>query len=871
MNKKLLLMGLVAPALITACTNDDFVENMGNTSLNGDMINTSDLNFVVTKGEGVDTKAIWDAVEGADGQYTYSFKWQKSNPNSVGLAYVGSATGVSGVTNYKFAVDSLQLADYKSLGKKVGEVTYTTGFYQIDQPLSGGQSGTNITEFYTKANGNSLTADDIVTSKSAKFKTTNDQIMRGYYVGYYPFDENFQDPGMIPVRTSKRLEIAKPAAGTTLEAANLEQVGENSFAYTAPTKLEPGSQVTYLNMQQLTSLLRLEISNTSDAELNIRTVILRTKGNDLFTIAGTLKNPSAAPAASNIDVKETSSTIAVAYPYVKGTPASTQLLEIANDEDGNVYFPILPGTFNTGLDVILINQEGKACEIEYNFKNATTSFASGRGYKFSVEVTKDTKFDKSFVTSESEFMEAWDAATKSSTSYTINLLGDVVIEDEDLSFEHAGKDVVVNASAGSKLVVKNSSINLPCTLASGTTTPNGQKLIINATTEFEGLTMYGVVELNGATTFKGGNQVGTTIANGDSKDAWGQLYINDEATIVKDAKINAVNSWGVIVGENATLTVDEGAEYNNLVAKYGGASGTTVYKSDLIIYGEMIVDGKLTDKGDTKIESGKLTINGSATNYNTVNGTDATIVVNGTYTNESSEGKGTGKAGAGNIKITTGTLSVGTTGKLYNKASLNCMGDFVNDGTFYDYVGSVYGGKPYTSNGTYACYVNSAARLAEAYTRLGIYAKDKTQKIILQEVNSSNTSYDLSSAAAKNVNFENEGNITISSTKTVTHKIMSFTVTGENKTVTFSDDMMISGSDEIVPLTINAKAKAVFTNDIEVKINGEIINNGTFDLQPASDEDNLPATVYSTEIDVTKGTWTNYPLVQPSEAFWTGW
>lgn len=864
MNKKLLLMGLVAPALITACTNDDFVENMGNTSLNGDMINTSDLNFVVTKGEGVDTKAIWDAVEGADGQYTYSFKWEKSNPNSVGLAYVGSATGVSGVTNYKFAVDSLQLADYKSLGKKVGEVTYTTGFYQISQELS------KIQEFYAKADGQALAATDIVTSESAKFKTTNDQIMRGYYVGYYPFDENFQDPGMIPVRTSKRLEIEKPADGTTLEVANLKQVGENSFAYTAPTKLEPGSQVTYLNMQQLTSLLRLEISNTSDAELNIRTVILRTKGNDLFTIAGTLKNPSAAPAASNIDVKETSSTIAVAYPYVKDTSASTQLLEIANDEDGNVYFPILPGTFNTGLDVILINQEGKACEIEYNFKNATTSFASGRGYKFSVEVTKDTKFDKSFVTSESEFMEAWDAATKSSTSYTINLLGDVVIEDEDLSFEHTGKDVVVNASAGSKLVVKNSSINLPCTLVSGTTTPNGQKLIINATTEFEGLTMYGVVELNGATTFKGVNQVGTTTANSDSKDAWGQLYINDEATIVKDAKINAVNSWGVIVGENATFTVDEGAEYNNLVAIYG-TTGPTVYKSDLIIYGEMIVDGKLTDKGDTKIESGKLTINGSATNYNTVNGTDATIVVNGTYTNESSEGKGTGKAGAGNIKITTGTLSVGTTGKLYNKASLNCMGDFVNDGTFYDYVGSVYGGKPYTSNGTYACYVNSAARLAEAYTRLGIYAKDKTQKIILQEVNSSNTSYDLSSAAAKNVNFENEGDITISSTKTVTHKIMSFTVTGENKTVTFSDDMMISGSDEIVPLTINAKAKAVFTNDIEVKINGEIINNGTFDLQPASDEDHLPATVYSTEIDVTKGTWTNYPLVQPSEAFWTGW
>ena len=866
MNKKLLLMGLVAPVLITACTNDDFVENMGNSSQNGDMINTSDLNFVVTKGEGVDTRAIWDAVEGADGQYTYGFKWEKSTPNAVGLAYVGSATGVSGVTNYKFAVDSLQLAGYKSLNKEVGGITYTTGFYQIDSQLS------EIQEFYTKANDQALTAADIVTSESAKFKTTNDQIMRGYYVGYYPFDEDFQDPGMIPVRTSKRLEIEKSAEETALEAANLKQVGENSFAYTAPTKLEPGSQVSYLNMRQLTSLLRLEISNTSDAELKIRTVILRTKGKDLFTIAGTLKNPAAAPAASNIDVKETSSTIAVAYPYVKDTPASTQLLTIDDEGKGNVYFPILPGTFNTGLDVILINQEGKACEIEYNFKNATISFASGRGYKFSVEVTKDTKFDKSFVTSESEFLEAWDAAKASTTSFTINLLGDVVIDNKELSFEDKdGKDVVVNASAGSKLVVKKSSIKLPCTVNEETLTPTGHKLVINATTEFEGLTMYGIVELNGATTFKGINKVGTTTANSDAKDAWGQLYINDEVTIVKDAKINAVNSWGVIVGENATLTVAEGAEYNNLVAIYGG--GSLAYKSDLIIYGEMIVDGVLTDKGDTKIESGKLTINGSATNYNTVNGTDATIVVNGTYTNEISEGTTTGKAGAGNIKITTGTLSVSSTGKLYNKASLNCMGDFVNDGTFYDYVGSVYGGKPYTSNGTYACYVNSATRLAEAYTRLGIYAKDKTQKIILQEVNSTSTSYDLSAEAAKYVNFENEGDITIISNLSVTHKIMSLTVTGtesEPATVTISDDLMISGGESIAPLTINEYATAKFKNNIAVKANGEIVNNGTFDLLNA-DYPNLPATVYCTKADVTKGTWTNYPLVTSSDVFWTGW
>ena len=871
MDKRLLLMGLIAPAFMVGCQND-LTEGMNNAAGGDNMMSTKDLNFVVTRGTDADTKALWDRIE--DGQnVTYQFKWEAETGDAldaVGLAYVGSATGAQGVTNYKFDVDSLQLADF---AVKSGNTTHITGFYQIGKSLS------DVQTYYTKANGTDLTQDDLGTSLSAKFKTVNDYIMRGYYVGYYPFDASYEDPGAIPVKGGKRMEIEYNASNNSnalLEKANLKVAGENSYAYTTPTQLEPGAQVTYLPMQQLTGLIRLNVNAAANYGDNtdpnkddyIKTVILRTQGNDLFTVGGTLKSPAAAPAASNINVTETVGVLTVAYPY-NGSNQNQNMILDENDgsNEFNAYFPVLPVTLNGGIDVILINKEGWACVLDYEFANGSTNIESGKAYTLSVTVDKNTKFDHRFVTSQAELQEAIDDAKQAAAHTTIELLGDVETDGLNVDDITAWRNgVTITGAAGSKLVLKDADF----ALHNATQAENWNAVFnIDVTTEIEGGTFEGTVNLDGETTFKGDVKVGH--ATSDSDFYPGLLNINADATIEKDAKLDAVYSYGITIAEGATLTVAEGAEFINNNWKFG--TGNAQYKSDLIIEGELIVDGTLTDMGDTQINGGTLTINGEATNQNNLTGTDAAIVVNGTWRNQAGDATAANKLiNNGYVNILSGTIDIAEEGNIYNEAELNCAGTFVNDGTFYDYVGSVYGGVPYTSNGTYAAYVNSEERLTEAYVRLNRYAAGKDQTIILQEVGTGTpaTSYDLTDKRAKTVDFQNEGDITLSTTvRDGIMKIKSLTV--NSGTVTLDSDLMIN-SDEAVTIkgAQNASATLTIENDIEVSANGKITNSeyGVFNLKRAESTTNLPATVYCKSVNATVGTWNNLPLIIADGSFW---
>lgn len=867
MDKRLLLMGLIAPAFMVGCQND-LTEGMNNAAGGDNMMSTKDLNFVVTRGTDADTKALWDRVENGT-NVSYQFKWEAESGDdldAVGLAYVGSTTGAQGVTNYKFQVDSLQLADFAV--KTEGQARWT-GFYQLEETAS------NLT-MYT-VDGQAVQDADLGTSASAKFKTTNDQIMRGYYVGYYPFDASYEDPGAIPVKGGKRMEIPYTSGlidNATLEAANLKYAGENSFAYTAPTKLEPGAQVTYLPMKQLTGLIRLNVStadnytqnNDPNYSANIKTVILRTQGNDLFTVGGTLKSPAAAPAASNINVTEQTGVLTVAYPYT-GTGSNEKSIYLPKETKGefNAYFPVLPTTLNGGIDVILINKDGWACVLDKEL-SGSANIESGKAYTLSVTVDKNTKFDHRFVTSQAELQDAIDDAKTATAHTTIELLGDV--ETDGLNVNEPTNSwkngVTITGAAGSKLVLKNADF----VLHNATETENWNAIFnIDVTTEIEGGKFEGTVNLNGETTFKGEVKVGHATSETDFYP--GLLNINANATIEKDATLDAVYSYGITIAKGATLTVAEGAEFVNNNWKFG----TAQYKSDLNIYGELIVDGTFTDKGDTKIEGGKLTINGEATNQNNLTGTNAAIVVNGTWRNKA--GETTGLTNNGYVNILSGTIDIAESGNIYNEAELNCAGAFVNDGTFYDYVGSVYGGVPYTSNGTYAAYVNSKERLTEAYVRLNRYAAGKDQTIILQEVASTGsgqsiTTYSLTDSRAKTVDFQNEGDIILAGERdSDIQKIKSLTV--NSGTVTLDGDLMIN-SDEAVNIkgTKDASAKLTINNNIEVSANGAITNSayGVFDLLRADDEEDLPATVYCKSVNATVGTWNNLPLIIADGSFW---
>ena len=156
---------MAASLALAGCSNEEFGYE-GNEVSKEDRISTKDLNLVFTKAD-AQTRAQWDETK----DNTLKFYWTDAKDNDgnvidkIGMVYTGQS-GTTGVTNYGFEVDSLQLASFK---KKDNQGRWT-GFYQIDEQLTAVQNA------YTTEEGNTLAQGDLGKSESAKFKTTNDYL-----------------------------------------------------------------------------------------------------------------------------------------------------------------------------------------------------------------------------------------------------------------------------------------------------------------------------------------------------------------------------------------------------------------------------------------------------------------------------------------------------------------------------------------------------------------------------------------------------------------------------------------------------------------------------------------------------------------------
>ncbi|MBP3668850.1 MAG: hypothetical protein J6J26_04695 [Bacteroides sp.] len=846
MKRKNLFYVMAASLAFTACADEEFATKT--QPIDNGMVDVEDIDMVFTKETGdTESRALW--TENAN--KSLSFNWEKGD--KIGLVYVGQG-GKVGLTNYEFESDSLQLPSYKA---KSGQTRWT-GFFQVNENISDVQTA------YTDKDGNTLAALPS-SSTSAKFATQYDAIMKGYYVTYHPYNTEYKNAGeAIPVTAPKRYNT--DANG----AAALDSVAKYTFSYSSPAEVKAGKQSTQFNLKNLTSVIRLRIANEANGanDTLVKSVVLRTKGNDMFTIKGSLVDPSAAASASNITVAADGQTSTLFADYKAGSylKLKKQQTVPATGSQGDtldVYFPILPVMFNeSAVEVIIIKQDNMACVVESNFKAAGQTLPAGSVVNLYAKVTADTKFDQSFVTTSDELQQTINACKAATTATTINLLGDVESTNLQMNDANTGWNkggVIINGSKGSKLILKGANINL----FNGDQNNAAASLTINAPVTIDGGNIAGNVTVDDATV-KGTVNVGSPSNNG-------HLTIAGDATIEKNGKITGTATGTVTIASGATLTVKEGAQYVN-------ANKLNINGTMTVAAGAEFEDSKNTAVGAT----GKLAVAGTATIASGSEMTCAggTIEVSGTLTNE------------GNIKVASGTLKL--TGKIYNKYSLNCAGTFENSGTFYDYVGSVYGGKPFTSDGIYACYVNSQNRLVEAVARLNLYAADKYQQVLLQPMVSG--AYDfgkIDAAKAAKLNVVNEVNSTATTTK-ITGEIYiggnytgcvavnSLTVNGYSVTVGQTTTNVVNtieiagninfagatiGTTAVAPITIGAQGKLVIPNNLTVKANGAIVNAGTFDLQNAAGTQ-LPATVYCTEADVTKGTWTNYPIITSSENFW---
>lgn len=873
MKRKNLFYVMAASLAFTACADEDFATSNAPT-LDGSKVAVEDLNLIFNRGgEGVGSRAAWTANEDSS---KYSFLWNDAE-DKIGLVYVGQG-GKVGLTNYEFRLDSLQLDSF--VVKSTSTYKDTTGFYALKET----NLQTWVNDRYAKGEDEAAyTAEDLGQSKVAKFRTDYDAIMKGHYVTYFPYNTAYQNAGeAIPVTAPKRYNATA--------AENLDSIGEYTFAYSKPAEVKAGKQATQFNLQPLTSIFRVKIANELETAKQLKSVVLRTKGNDAFIVKATLNDPSAEPSASNITAAADgkSSTIFVDYPT---TNLNIENKKAADKDTVDVFFPVLPTTFaSDGVEVILIDDQNMACILEAKFKAAGQTLPAGWVGNLNVTLAKGTKFDQSFVTDATELQDAITKAKTAATATTINLLGDIKSENLDMN-DGTGwkKGVTINAATGSTLTLKNPRIamynpNINADNYNAATDPYAT-LTINVPLVIEGGTIAGKVIVDDVT-MKDSIAVGYALGTYGSENCYyGQLIVKGDATVEKNAKLYSWYAFdkGITIEEGASLTVKEGGLFVNNNFCYNEPS-KNYYKSDLYINGTVTVDEKATfvDKGDTHVgATGKLVINGTAENYNQLNVAGGTVEVAGTLNNNAAVTTTTvaeGYTKAGNIKISTGKLTLAATGKIFNRASLNCMGTFENNGTFNDYVGSVYGGTPFTSDGVYACYVNSQQRLLEAVTRLNIYAAGKYQQIVLQtgtyQLN------EIDAAKALTLNIVNEGDVTLNNNSDNNNKpykvatINSLKVTGKNAVVTIPAKKSINfagaavGTTTVNPVTIEKDAKLVISNNLTVKANGAIANEGTFDLKEATTITDIPATVYCTSADVTKGVWTNYPIVTASTNFW---
>lgn len=896
MRSKYLFYAMAASLALAGCSNEEFGYE-GNEVSKEDRISAQDLNLVFTKAD-AQTRAQWDETK----DNTLKFYWTDKS-DAIGMVYTGQG-GTVGLTNYNFVAESLKFDETQVELKaedQLDEDKATDLFYPISD--NGTYSITLGSGDYVNYKQVDSFKGDLTLGKSvsAKFKTTNDYLLKGYYVAYYPLNDEWENAGeLIPVESPKEIEIGGTESSAqkndVILKENLKAVGKKTYSYSKPAEVAHGRQVTEFALQNLSSALRIRITNEgelTDAK-ELKTVVLRTRGNDTFVVKGKLNNPSAAPAASVINVDPTEGRTATLFARYKDNYHLTLAEGKKADEDKtkrdtvDVYFPVLPTTFaSDGIEVILIDKDNKACVLDAKFSKTGVTLPAGTRLNLYAKVTKDTKFDQAFVTSAEDLQKAINDAKTQTATTTINLLGDITSNNfkmEGTAETNWKGNVIINASTGSKLTLENPLISLFNTETEG---KQPVWLTINAPLAIKGenSSIQGSVALNGETTIEGNLAIGKATSATDFYS--GQLAIGGKTTIKAGATVTARYSKGVTIKKDGELVIEKGdaakkiadGKFINDNWKYEGEGKQ--YKSDLIIEGTMTVNGTLEDGGDTQINGGKLVVNGTATNWNTMNVNGGTIEVNGTFNNEKADATENKLAKGGNVKIATGTLTINADGKIYNKESLNCAGTFTNNGTFYDYVGSVYGGNPYTSNGTYACYVNSMERLNEAYRRLNLVAKDKSQKIILQHVEDNGDVefvYDLNSESAAKVDFENEGDVRINGVyvtaknEKVVRLINSLTVNEGEVTIMGSIDIAgatIAGK-TVKPVVINENSKLTIENNLEVKVNGAIENNakGVFNLKNAEKDTNLPATVYCKSANVTVGAWTNYPSIYADGSFW---
>lgn len=562
MKTKLFMTALALPLAFAACTNED---DFGmSPAAQGETLTVA----VTRGGYGVDTKAAWtDEEEGA------GFEWTKIGKDKIGMALLNPSDASKVLTNYEMSL----IGWYNANGE--------------GNPTSFDQTAQNGVKYTT-----TKPTDD--NAGAGVFQATGLTVMDGNYVVYHPYDADFAKAGYLAVdfRTKQTAESTTTATATSVANAQnnmLEAAGENAFSYSQPTVIEKGGKVASdFATTNLSALVKLALTEF-DANTKIKKIILLedaanfNKNSNGFLKSAHL-NAEKIKTQSGANVLESPVYTSMVELAFTDETNSTPGLDMSTGGAANFYMVAGPRTSTNAYSILLINDQNLA-----SIWKTAVKFEAGKKATINIKNNGNHLFETLIVTDGEELKEILEKTDGSYDNKTINLLGDIVVEDlgtigaKNVTLEAYGD----NAETSLKLVAKSADV----TVASASGDDKGLKFEIPVTVESEdyGVTLDGKVLFNNLT--------------------------NNSAMIVRGSDV-AINE----MTNNNSLTLARASVLET--------TGNVVNKGLITINGAKTGNSPLTGatwnigKGTTLTNAGEINNYYTINNFGTIDNSDGTYV-----------------------------------------------------------------------------------------------------------------------------------------------------------------------------------------------------------------------------------------------------
>ena len=610
MKTKFLFIALALPAIFTACSNEEFENEV--LQKDGREYLSKDFSIIAEKSIAPMSRGEWNRLESEEGTVSYQFNWiNRTAADHIGLCWTGGAmaadssdVSVANPSNMALSNYDFQLTSYKYLAD------------EDDEEL------TSETYAAASAAGFATSGNDY---RKAEFQVTGVTPLTGEYVMYYPYSADLKNVGYIPTKVNAVQTVA-----TVDSVDQLRKFGNATLCISDPYQFASSDAAANVTLTPYTSGFMPKIFLAEDAEGFVlsRIMIVAKDGKEIIN-------------EQTLDLKRNVKTSKGVGAMTVNLPANVKIADSCAVKGGlKVLMAMLPQTLKKDdIEILFVNSQSMA----YSYP-LSKDLVLKSGELRAPKVTLDPEDFKTYIITDATALQ--EAINRVSTAAaTINTYKNVAITfTSDASFTNAKK-----ATVGAEKIVFEGEvtfggdIEFTCpvefkgavsiasgktvTLADGTKFSTGASLEMAAGTSDATTTLnLKATEINAALLPTSADKTAINFVSGTSNlnaalTVGEELVVNVKSGAVVNVKVQAALDNG------GTVNVEAGATVN--VAPYVAANATAgtpefnptiVNNKTLVIKGTVNNDNIIDNNGLISTDGAGLINNNKTINNNGTTG-----------------------------------------------------------------------------------------------------------------------------------------------------------------------------------------------------------------------------------------------------------